>query len=364
MSSNQDGTRFRNIDALKILAAVFVVILHVDGFASQQFTLSGYGGGARIVYYFLEAISYPAIHLFVMAGSYLMIRRPPKAKSILRIYVQTITITLTGLFICAILFRNSINITNVLKCVFPWTFRAYWFVSEYIVLMIAAPYINKGIDGVSTKRLFFVGCILILVFSVYPFFMGPLNMPDNWGCSYFDLFFVLYIFTEIINRVVNRIKFGYILAAWIMIIGIMVLSTQIIIRIGDGTYGGRELFLYSYKRPFVIASAICIFTMFLKWDFKPTGTGLKLVDLISKCTLMIYLYHMHPIIKLQYTEIGALGWMNVENAGIYLLELLTIVILVYIGGVVLSLVLNKWTDCVVQNIMRSQIFKFFQRRTK
>lgn len=91
--------RVIGLDMLKIYAVFMVLILHVGGFV---FSLNGeenYSSSVLSVYFFTEAIAYPAIHLFVMIGSWFMLDRVDPAKQISRIWLQTIVITIAGLMI-------------------------------------------------------------------------------------------------------------------------------------------------------------------------------------------------------------------------------------------------------------------------
>lgn len=65
-------------------------MLHMNGFVLELNGLQDFSYGARLVYRILEAIAYPAIHLYVLAGSYLIIKRGAmciNAKAIVSIYL-------------------------------------------------------------------------------------------------------------------------------------------------------------------------------------------------------------------------------------------------------------------------------------
>lgn len=75
-----DKKRVIGLDMLKIYAVFMVLILHVGGFV---FSLNGeekYSSSVLFAFFLTEAIAYPAIHLFVMIGSWFMLDRVDPVK--------------------------------------------------------------------------------------------------------------------------------------------------------------------------------------------------------------------------------------------------------------------------------------------
>lgn len=59
------------------------------------------------MYYILEALAYPAIHLFIMIGSWFMIEKTSVLRNITKIWSQTWIISITGLLL-VLIFKNEI----------------------------------------------------------------------------------------------------------------------------------------------------------------------------------------------------------------------------------------------------------------
>lgn len=89
----------RNIglDLLKIYATFLVVLLHVSGFTLLLKGEENYSVPVFCVYLIMEAIAYPAIHLFVMIGSWFMIEKCSPIKRIVNIWSQTWIVTIFGM---------------------------------------------------------------------------------------------------------------------------------------------------------------------------------------------------------------------------------------------------------------------------
>ncbi len=104
--------RLIGLDMLKIYATMMVLFLHIDSFVMSQFGESSYPGTTLLLYFFMEAIAYPAIHLFVMAGSWFMIDKVNPLKQISKIWSQTWIVTMVGLIASIAIFKQLPSIVG------------------------------------------------------------------------------------------------------------------------------------------------------------------------------------------------------------------------------------------------------------
>lgn len=108
--------RIIGIDFLKTMAVIFVIVLHVNGYCVEQVGgLSSYSFSSKVVYLLLEAVAYPAIHLFVLISSWFMVGKTSTMKSCVKVYSQTWTVTVLGLFIAIILIPSDIKMGGYCK---------------------------------------------------------------------------------------------------------------------------------------------------------------------------------------------------------------------------------------------------------
>lgn len=197
------------IDCLKLLATVFVIILHIDGYMAQ--------GNETIVdsnfefgYILLETLAYPAIHIFVLCGAFLMSQKKIPIKQYVYIYGTTLTITFIGLIVGIFVMRNSINAVSVMNCMFPFSFRAYGYVSTYLILMLLSPFLDKmteSLNDTQFRRLLFV--------SIIPVVIMPTVLEGVWESSYLLLFIWLYLVAGYAKKFPERFfRAGRGLAVW------------------------------------------------------------------------------------------------------------------------------------------------------
>lgn len=67
--------------------------------------------------------------------------------------------------------------------------------------------------------------------------------------------------------------------------------------------------MYAYYNPLVIFESVCLFMVFKNNNNKiKLNNHESIVDFIVPNTLIVYLLHMHPIIKNNYVKLGVLNW--------------------------------------------------------
>jgi surface polysaccharide O-acyltransferase-like enzyme len=363
-NNSQRNNRDTALDLLKIVAAFFVVILHVNGYSVVLHGISNYSTVSRIQYIILEAISYPAIHIFVLVGSYYMIKIDHQQKSIRRIYSQTLTVTIIGLFIAFFLIPSDITLERGLRSIFPFSQRAYWYVSDYIVLLLLSPYLNIIINYTNNKQIVILMIILIFITTILPYIS-----TSDWISSNLLLFVELYIISGYIIRIEDKLKklHNIYFIIWALATSILAASGIIIYRLSNIIHflNGKEMFLFKYSSILVHVEGISLFLFFLtKNSKKPISI---LGQIISKTSLFIYLIHMHPVFKEIYTKYCLLSYIKVNEFTYLIFILITSICILLIGAVIgccfsqfsskLELLLRKFMNLFDKNISNNQLIK-------
>ena len=109
---NQKINRNYGLDWLKILASFLVIILHVSGYAFYLYGYEGYSESAQGSFLLSKAIGLPAVNIFVLVGSYYMVRNAASIRKVLAIYRQTWIVCIIGLIAIIIIDRGGIILTG------------------------------------------------------------------------------------------------------------------------------------------------------------------------------------------------------------------------------------------------------------
>ena len=83
--------------------------------AAELHGIEAYPFSAKSIYYILEAIAFPAIHVFVLIGSYLMVRRTKPIKAVVHINTQTFIVTIVGLLVALVIIPSDNSVGGCFK---------------------------------------------------------------------------------------------------------------------------------------------------------------------------------------------------------------------------------------------------------
>lgn len=247
-------------------------------------------------------------------------------------WLQTFIICVGGLLV-AIFFHVPFEIGVLFPILLPFSGRAYWFVTDYLFLLIIAPLLKnaiKDMNDVALKRYTF---FLFIINSVMCFLFRTFAWDQDY--SNIGLFICLFFLCALIKRNIEKISRSG--AICILFLSIILMVASYITMKEFGTAGltvfeGKEEFFYSYNCPIVIIQACSIFIVFLKGKYR-TFKGLST---ITGASLVVYLIHMHPIFKQQYINYNLLKWMSTKNSLIYVCQVLLLTLLIYLLGILLS----------------------------
>lgn len=161
---------------------------------------------------------------------------------------------------------------------FPFSDGGWWFMTNYLALMILSPLINKGVDALS-KRHFTIVLSLLFLFIVSGF--------KYIGSGVFDkgyLFLFMYLLGRYLNKYpVKSVEFncGKILVFSITCLILYMLYYSHVEKIDATNY----LYAVSYHNPFCISAAVCFFFIFWHWKI---GYN-RMINMIASGSLATYL---------------------------------------------------------------------------
>lgn len=352
--------RHLGLDLLKIAATIMVIVLHVNGYLIDTISLASFSSGTSLVWHVFETIAYPAIHLFVMITAWFAIDREFFVKEIVNAWFQTWCICLLGL-IYTIFFHYSFGLKELLTVIFPFTGRAYWFVTDYIILMLLSPVLNTVINKFSNKQLFRFTMLLFIIESVFACFLSSFNWNQDY--SNIGLFILLYFFTAILKKNINAILKIWGGIIWIVSFSLLFGSYVLMCYLGTNVnpvFMDKGMIFYQYDSPFVIFEAVGLMILFSKINIRNINVFIKrIISILVNASLVVYLVHMHPIIKEHYVSIGVLSWINVNSFGLYMLETTFCVVVILGAGIVLSVPITKMSRLVYYKL-ESKLDAFYK----
>lgn len=185
--------------------------------------------------------------------------------------------------------------------VLPISHGAYWFITDYIVLILLSPFLNRFIHRLSKDIFLKLLAVLLIIWCIYPTFTAK-----SFDFSGIAWFVVLYLIGSFIKLHINidKIDFKKLLSVFLISTFIIYLGSSLIAYLsmlfdipgllgGGITITGLYTFFSAQYNIFVLITSISLFLLFLKRkEFSN-----KYVNYVAGSVLGVYLIHENVLIK-------------------------------------------------------------------
>lgn len=200
--------------------------------------------------------------------------------------------------------------------------NGYWFVADYIGLLIISPILNKGIEAIGQKqfaKLLIAGYVLIALYD-FTLRTSVLGVKGGYSVLWFAYLYMFARYMRIYGiGIINRFRWPILIVA---------VATQSLLFF-FGLIGLR------YTNPLIVLEAVCLLSIFKDWNFHS-----KAINHAAKGALMAYLLHMQPVLvpyirrflAAEYAEFGY--W-------IYMAEVLALSMCLFLVAVPLDWLQSK-----------------------
>lgn len=253
--------RNSNIELLRIIALFGILLWHISihgfGFNNIADNPVDYVWQNALC----TAVFVPCVNIFVLISGFFGINM--SANSVLKLEAQSLFYGYSKIILFVIM-GIGLHVGDL----FPTIGGTWWFVTTYMILMLAAPIINFGIKNISDKKLLAIIIVWILINGI-----GKLLRIQING-SNFTHFFLIYIIGAYIRRLFDRSLFDCLKIRYLYLIGVAcALLNYIVIMTSIHLGQARCVMPYlSYSNPVVIIYAVIVFVIFLKMHERCTQT--------------------------------------------------------------------------------------------
>lgn len=283
--------RQSNLELLRILAALFVVILHYNNSSIGKAFV--YASDLKLHYeilLFFEAMSICAVNIFVMiSGYFLCTAKQVKLWKVLRLYIDVIILSVLNYFMDCWLGSSTFSPKGIILSLIPKN----WYVAVYSGLYLIFPYLNRIIQHSTRTQCRFMLLIFFFVLSIWPFgiqalgglfnysttTMNPISLQghgDGYTLVNFILLYLVGAYFRIFESKSRSVKKQYYaILIWVVCI---VLGTIL------GNISSSSAF--SYCSPLVIIQTVATFAVFQNMQFYS-----KTINVIASCSFGVYLFH-------------------------------------------------------------------------
>ena len=301
-----DKERMANLELLRIVSMLFVVVLHFIGKSSNHPALTDtemeaweYGAWA------LESLAIVAVNVYMLLSGYLLSGTTFKVKRLLQLWLQLLFYS-AGVGIVAAMFgyipTEGISVYYLAQLFLPVSTNHYWFMTAYVLMYLFLPILMAGVGRSSKKQFQIVLCLLFFVFCGMKS-ISPIKLTTDmqgYDCIWYLCMALLAAYIRLYGipffKNKKRSLLVYLVSA-AAIFGISLLFRYIYIQ--TGKLSDIVTVCYNYNHILVVFASVGFFYLFLHMQIKP-GLLSRLVCWMAPYTLGVYLWHENIAIRYEW----------------------------------------------------------------
>lgn len=270
--SERTKSRDLSIELLRIFLMVLIVWGHFIGFGFHS--KINVDGTPNLSAYLSPLYLYH-VDAFVFISGYYGIKLKWEKFSLLIIKMVIYSIIAMGL--AKVLLPDfALSLSIFIHNLYPISTCDWWFMAQYLYLMLLAPILNYGMDALNRKQ----ASILVLVLYL----------------SWFRCTYVLLLFIYLLGRYMRKypIKAWENNAAMVFVISVSFFFLLNLYFVNKGVYIKK---LYDYMSPFVVIPAVSIFYVFRRLHITWSGIGV-----VAPGVLAAYLITTHELPRQAFND--------------------------------------------------------------
>ena len=285
-----------NVDLFRVLATIFVVILHVLGQGGILDKASP-DGALYWIAWLLEIMALCAVNCFALISGYIMVNKTIKLKNILGLWFQVFFYSLLISALIFVVIPEARSFKNLVLAFLPILGKQWWYASTYFALFFLIPILNAAINNISKKTfekfllVILVGvCIVDCVIPKDPFvFNNGYSVIWLMLLYFFGAYIRKYDLKEKITASKSALAFAILIVlTWLSKICIHYATKMIL---GEAMLDDTFV---SYISITIVLAAVSLFLFCL--NVKINNVFQKVVLFFAPATFGVYLIHVHPLV--------------------------------------------------------------------
>lgn len=287
-------TRSSNLELLRILCMLLIIGDHLTGQSGiadytalpSSFAFCLIGCGSRI-----------ACSVFVLIGGWFLCEQPYKTRRPLSLWLSLWLYTVPVTLLCK-LAGLDVSWGALRWAAFPASTRQLWFISDYLLLLLCVPLLNRLLRGLSRPAHRGLLAVLAVPLIVYPTLFGENGaVSDTAWMFLYEYLLIAYLRRWPDNRLAHLLQHRA--AAHGLGLGLPLLNT--ILRAVLETRGltdGKAFQYMAYYRTALGALPNLLAALALFYLFKGLDLGcVRWVNALAGTTLGVYILHQVPAFR-------------------------------------------------------------------
>ena len=289
-SNQSEMQRQSNIELLRIVSMLLILVVHIDGASLGLPTPMGNIASLSLRDWWkliIESFSIIGVNCFVLISGYFGIKA--SWKGFVRLSLYCLFYSIAIYCIVAIGIKGDWSWIGLAESFMIYTHTDLWFVPAYLGLFLLAPFLNKSVESLSIKQ-FSIWLSAFITFNIYVgWCWGGRFNPTGYTVLHLVM---IYLIGRYINLFMPKIKhLGlYSTIIWISSTALILISSLFL----------KSTIAFAYNSPFVILASISFFMMFKSLTFSS-----KMINYCATSAFAVYLIHKNPLVWIDFT-----GWIK------------------------------------------------------
>ena len=351
--NKNEKQRNYSLDLLRIVAIIMIIVFHI---CYKGLIFENLSGLNKIIVAFFLHFGEIGVNLFMLiTGFFLYKSRSSKKTKIIHLVYDIWFYFILNIILVIIVKGGYVP---TLSTFFPVSLSYYWYITCYIAILFFSPYFNIFISNLKQQEHRNLLITSFVLFSAIPTICGlAVNSTEN-GMIYSR--FIWLIFLYFLGAYISKYQehdrflrkdresfiklhfFSLILAAFFIFI-FKYLSFPIMPKTS-------MFYMWPPSSVIVLLVSVSLFMIFVKTKITKQTFLINLLRSASQHTLGIYLIHDAPYNYLLLTSFFA--WLQTYSSSKSLTPIIIVIaILVFFGGLVISIIKKYTADKIFQKIL-------------
>ena len=287
--------RDRNFEVLRTVAMFFIVVYHclTHGIGSgYSFSMNSPVSFANLLFSdFLLVFSSISVNLYVMISGFFLVDLNFKLGRVVRTWLHALFYSGVITMLMMALRIVPFDWANLCKSFFPISTDAYWFVTQYIGLLILSPFLALIARHISYRQYLFllIGGAFICLSIIPDFPMGKRYYVAHgnsiWSFAY------LFLVAGFIKHHIKRLATSKLLSA-IVLVSLLLFACEVILGYRNGLI---YLYWLNYNGlPFILS--VLVFLLVRQTSI-PENWFWNLLVIVAPYSFGVYLIHDHLLVR-------------------------------------------------------------------
>jgi len=341
LTNNQKDIRESGIELLKVFAIILIVISHVvqtvgqgNEFVSFQDYVISLGNAIKstqiLIMNVLRYMGALGNTIFFVCSAWFLVGREKNGTQ--KAFSLLIDIWVVSVIFFAVVFcvrQGNLPIKIIIKQLLPTTFANNWYMTCYIIFLLAYPLLNLIIKQVNQKQLLRAIIVMSFLWIFADFVLGGLFFPSAillWSTIYFIIAYTKLYMPDFQNNSKANII--------LLVIGVVGYVGEVLVTNMLGLHisflSDKLIHWNTNCNPFGIIVSVGALNLFRKMRFKS-----RFINYISSLSMLIYLTHDNMLFRTYYRpKIWQWIYINLGYDKILVYTIVYVILLFLISAVI------------------------------